>query len=31
MLPEDIASNQASTIIVKGLTALGYDPKKGRA
>jgi hypothetical protein len=31
MLPEDIAANQASTVILKGLTALGYDPKKGRA
>lgn len=31
MLPADIATNQASPILVKALTAAGYDPKKGRA
>ena len=31
MLPADIASNEASPVLVKVLTAAGYDPKKGRA
>ena len=30
MLPADIANNEASPILVKILTACGYDPKKGR-
>jgi heme/copper-type cytochrome/quinol oxidase subunit 3 len=31
MLPADLANNQAPVYFVKLLTALGYDPKWGRA